>query len=80
MMSGVDAVHVRGERIARATDAALHFVEDENRAVLAAAKPQRLEERLRQIDRAGDPLHRLDDHGGGAIVDQSREVAHVASA
>ena len=63
---GRDAVHVRRERIAGAADAALHFVEDQDRAVLAAAEAQRLEKFLRHVDRAGDALHRLDDHRGGA--------------
>src|SRR5690606_3222397 len=75
---GRHAVHVRGERIARSADAALQLIEDKDRAVLAATETQCLEKALRQIDRARDALHRLDDYRGRLIVDERAETIDVA--
>src|SRR5690349_6685198 len=59
------------------TEATLHFVENQQRAVLTTTEAQRLQEFLRQIDRAADALNRFDDHRSRLIVDHRAELVDI---
>ena len=73
---GHDAPVLVGEQPAGAAEAGDHLVEDQQRADLVAAPPQRGEEVPARDAHAALGLHRLDDHRRGALVD-ARERADV---
>src|SRR5213079_2181253 len=54
-----------------AAEARVDRVDDQQRAALVAAAPQRLEEAVGRHARAGAALHRLDDHAGGVTGEQA---------
>ena len=66
----------RAER-ATAADAALHLVEEEHGTALVAEAPGRGEELERTVARAGEPLHRLDQHRGDVVVHRRVERRDV---
>ena len=74
-----DAVIVSRERLARAADAALHFVEDQQRAGFVAALAQRREEFLAHVECAAHALHGLDDDRRRVLGDVFGNVFDVAA-
>ncbi len=64
-----DAIHVGGEGIAGAADAALHFIEDQHGARGIAALAQGPQVFGAQIERTAHALDRFDDDGRGALGD-----------
>ena len=74
-----DAVHVGRERISNTAHATLHFVEDQQRADFVATAAQRLQKLLAEINRAGEPLHGLDDDGAVSSVTKSWNGVDVAA-
>ena len=65
---GLHARDLKTKPRPEATDAGLHFVGEEQRAVLVAERPQRGEEAGRRGQNAALALHRLDDDGGHVVA------------
>jgi len=57
-----------------AGDAALHLVVDERRAVLVAGRAGGVQELVVEDVDAALALHRLEDHGSGALVDAGHRL------
>ena len=64
----LNAVALAGEHRARAGESGLHFVGDEQHAVLAANIDQGAEELRRRRDKSAFPEDRLDDHSRHALL------------
>ena len=73
------AVIVSRERLAGAADAALHFVEDQQRAGFVAALAQRGQEFLAHVECAAHALHGLDDDRRRVLGDVVGDVRDVAA-
>ena len=61
---------LKAEERAGAAEPGHHFVEDQQRADVVAAPPERGQELGRRDADAGFGLHRLHDHRGGVAVDR----------
>ena len=76
---GPHAVELRAERRAEPAHAGLHLVDDQQRAGAVAGRADRVQELRREIERAGEPLHGLDDDGRRARVDGGVERRGVVA-
>ena len=72
MQIGLDAVTLAGEQRAGASEARLHFVGDEEDAVLVAEIDQHFEVVRRRSDESAFAEHRLGDHGGDFFIARRR--------
>ena len=67
--SGPNAVQLRAKRLAEPAHAGLHLVDDQQRAGAVARRARGVHELGREIERARETLHGLDDHARGRGVD-----------
>ncbi len=78
MMSGVTPDGLVGEPVPGAAEAALHFVEDQQQAVLVGQLAEAGQEAVGRNPHAAFALDRLDHDGGRLVVDQPRDGVEIA--
>ena len=72
-----DAVLLERKQAARAADAGLHLVDDEQQILLAAERLDLLDERRVKRQNAALALHKLHHDGAGHVIDLAADVVEV---